>query len=1108
MPNGCIKQGLCDNNTLFKFPIKSRFAIKHCLLQQINCNMSFRCPYCNHKPFATRRALTQHQQRNVACQSRLKDAMGATKGYTTCDEFMEYVAVNALQHAKLMGQHDLKQGLMAAQLGAMAQNSMAKNATAEGYATAREYDSDGPLIQFPEENYEALDDDESQNEDEDAVIVPPNNLPPLTTIRDDWNKYCQKAQKNVFFQKDRRAALELMLKLRQTKASLETYNTIMEWHLKTIGALHYHEKVGGKKHFLSRYKLFKYLRKRYNMDENYNNVSKIVLPASKAKVNIVWTDAEKVIQSLLTDPRIRASDYLFYGNDPFQPPTQQNWIGDLNTGKAYIKTYEKLITKPNQVLLPTPLYIDGAATGQFANLPITAVQISLGIFNRKARDKPHFWRTLGYIPPVEKDKSRGKRMFIESRHLESGRARFEAQKNEGQITNKDAKPAQDFHTMLDKILESYVKIQNRGFIWDLFYNDTLYKDVEFIPFVPFIKCDTDEGDQLCGKYKARSKYVAGLCRYCKCPTDESDDHLHEIRHKTKAEISRLVRQNDLQKLKELSQQCIDNATYKLRFGEHNKFGVHSATPMEMLHAILLGIFKYVRDTFFEQCGPKSKLAKEVDALAREIGMMLHRQSDRDKPKTKFCNGIRKGKLMAKEYTGILLCMLLVLRSGKGRKLLGRRKKVFCQKAIDDWVMTLETLLEWEEWLKSDTMLKKHVRAAREKHRYIMYLIRKVANRTSGMGLKLSKFHGILHMADDILNFGVPMELDTGSNETGHKPRKAAAKLTQKSKETFEIQTATRMDEMHLLELAKEEIEGRPLWNYANGHIHDDQMSNNLPPKTTTGGAAFRFYTDQHGISVPQYAHKRKSRIPNYMVEKALTDFMVDLNDAFNVHCGEVLLFSQHTRNGQTFRSSAQYRGKVWRDWVWVDWDDDGILPNKIWGFVDLRQLPQNAGIDFGGLIDVAPAIYAVVESTQILENNSEIVLSFETDVVKNAQNKFETFQFFLADVEAFDEPAIVIPDVGGPPNAYLVLKSRREWRDSFEEWLEAPIEEDDMSDLEEIEEEDEDDISVDSGADEEDEGEDEGVDDESLDGDAELVTDDEGESEEESEEEEDDSDED
>jgi hypothetical protein len=58
-----------------------------------------------------------------------------------------------------------------------------------------------------------------------------------------------------------------------------------------------------------------------------------------------------------------------------------------------------------------------------------------------------------------------------------------------------------------------------------------------------------------------------------------------------------------------------------------------------------------------------------------------------------------------------------------------------------------------------------------------------------MGLKkIMKFHGIVHsMGDDIINFGVPMNYDTGSDESRHKPAKAAAKVTQKRKEYFDKQ---------------------------------------------------------------------------------------------------------------------------------------------------------------------------------------------------------------------------------------------------------------------------------------------------------------------------------
>jgi hypothetical protein len=82
-----------------------------------------------------------------------------------------------------------------------------------------------------------------------------------------------------------------------------------------------------------------------------------------------------------------------------------------------------------------------------------------------------------------------------------------------------------------------------------------------------------------------------------------------------------------------------------------------------------------------------------------------------------------------------------------------------------------------------------------------------------MKLKLTKFHGVVHMANDILNFGVPLEVDTGTNESGHKPTKTATRLTQKNEETFDLQTAIHLEELHLLDMAMLKFEGKPIYNY-------------------------------------------------------------------------------------------------------------------------------------------------------------------------------------------------------------------------------------------------------------------------------------------------------
>ena len=71
------------------------------------------------------------------------------------------------------------------------------------------------------------------------------------------------------------------------------------------------------------------------------------------------------------------------------------------------------------MLLPTIFYIDAANTGHFADLPIMAAKISLGIFTRRARDQDHFWRILGFLPAIAKHKSTSERIMTNSQHIDS-----------------------------------------------------------------------------------------------------------------------------------------------------------------------------------------------------------------------------------------------------------------------------------------------------------------------------------------------------------------------------------------------------------------------------------------------------------------------------------------------------------------------------------------------------------------------------------------------------------------------------------------------------------------------------------------------------------------
>jgi hypothetical protein len=157
----------------------------------------------------------------------------------------------------------------------------------------------------------------------------------------------------------------------------------------------------------------------------------------------------------------------------------------MNTSQAYVKTYETLITKPGkQALLPVIFYIDAASTGQFADLPITTVKFTFGIFTRKARENDYCWRLLGYNPAVTKQKSKGWPIMLDSLHVDGVMAHQDALEDEGIADNKNVSKAQDFHAMLKVVLKSYVTLQETGFLWDLPYKGNVYRDIVFVLFTP------------------------------------------------------------------------------------------------------------------------------------------------------------------------------------------------------------------------------------------------------------------------------------------------------------------------------------------------------------------------------------------------------------------------------------------------------------------------------------------------------------------------------------------------------------------------------------------------------------------------------------------------
>ena len=101
---------------------------------------------------------------------------------------------------------------------------------------------------------------------------------------------------------------------------------------------------------------------------------------------------------------------------------------------------------------------------------------------------------------------------------------------------------------------------------------------------------------------------------------------------------------------------------------------------------------------------------------------------------------------------------------------------------------------------------------------------------------------------------------------------------------------------------------------------------------------------------------------------------------------------------------------------------------------------QDNDVQYGGYDGITPGLHAIVEcadyvTTEIEIQRSEIFVPILKEVGEIRQGRVTKLKLYLAEVEAIVAPLAVIPDIGGPPNGYFVVRHHRQWQEDFVQWL-------------------------------------------------------------------------
>ena len=858
------------------------------------------------------------------------------------------------------------------------------------------------------------------------------------------------------FSKEEQVYISLLQLLKEIKAPLNAFTRILTWAAKSNEDGHQFQLDG----MPTREKIIQNLYIRYNMKGLIPKEELLYLPYTKRIVSMIYFDAKEVFASLLSCPTINQDEnFLFHGREgaPFAEPLRSSSLGDIDTGRCYRKTHEALVRNPGvDMILPCIGAMDKTHIDSAGRMQMEPYTISNGLLNHAVRSQPSAMRILGYInhstpahkPEQSIDSSEYRKDFNNTDQLPPNVAEATAPLNPKPGVTWATYTLNEMHIQIRFIFEAsgFLELQKNGFHWMLQYMGKTYP-VVLHPYVPFIVGDTEGHDRLCGHYTARFAKIKQLCRACECPTEMTGYSQANYPHRKPTVIDRLVKTGKLRQLQLMSQNYLSNGFTDVRFGLHNNRGLFGACPGEMLHLISLGWFKYCLEAFSDQAGaPGTVPVKKYDSLCATIGTRLARQSDRDVPRTNFQKGFSSGaNLMGHEFTGCLLVKLFALHTNQINRIFPKRKvaenprlKVLRNpRHISDWILVVSSLLQWNQWMKQSAILKSQVARS---HLAVQWLMRRVASvspRQKKMGTNTIKTHLVLHLSEDMLDHGVPQNVNSAYAESAHIPlAKDTARRTQRRTSSFTKQAAHRYVKNLVISLASSDMVRDKVKKCGT----PSAMASPLGVGSLTGRGFF-ITSSVNDASVPIFCWDRKMKNDDITkdflepyVMAYLTKNLVPRMPNRKLKCSTEL----KSKDGDSYRAHPNiYNGHPWHDKAMVKWRRiTHPLPAFIHTFIDLRNIPH-CGIKAVSGEKYMPGMYVVVHSyaavvPNLIETPNTMIGRYT--ITRDSHSQLPVL--YIVPVETIDSPTIGIQDVGGSIGAdeehLFLIRRMAQWPASWD----------------------------------------------------------------------------
>ena len=380
----------------------------------------------------------------------------------------------------------------------------------------------------------------------------------------------------------------------------------------------------------------------------------------------------------------------------------------------------------------------------------------------------------------------------------------------------------------------------------------------------------------------------------------------------------------------------------------------------------------------------------------------------------------------------------------------------------------------------------------------MLLHKLVGNRAGGMQFKTMNFHGMLHVADDIINFGAPNNVDTKSDEHHHRDDKKATKRTQHRPENFDIQSLQRTVDRRAVQYGIAELGGAKRWEYSKGMKRHNRRKRppggpNQPKEVIPNQPSFRPNEASFGQSevlgdiVRQYkammdgSTQNEATVVSFSPSKDTSTLNEESPDNFAVRgvkadfawCEKendyVMTTKSRMKNKDKYRYEPSVKAAInticfeceeYLDTVsthseivmedgqtyraspsnlgkpWYDWARNGHKLFHIKCFVDLTGLPSINSTRYSS------KVYMITEPAGIATNDED--RHFPSDMVE-AWSKSPDVEFpnlvhlnhiVTQPAANITGPACVIADIDNTNHrAFLRVRPPSDWADLFLQWL-------------------------------------------------------------------------